>query len=78
MRSTANRAAERLLSAEVVAQSLGVNKGDLQRWRARGWGPANLRIAGALLYRACDVEAWRNRLGAQPTAETAYAHALRM
>ncbi|HKC29617.1 MAG TPA: helix-turn-helix domain-containing protein [Jatrophihabitans sp.] len=71
MKSIANRAAERLLSADVVAESLGVDAGDLQRWRSRGLGPAHLRIADAFVYRASDLEAWRNRLGVLTTAETA-------
>lgn len=41
-----------------LARHWGVSRRTLQRWRARGYGPAWLAIGGRVLYRRVDVLAF--------------------
>lgn len=34
----------------------------LQRWRAKGYGPAYMRIGGSIFYRQEDIEAFEARM----------------
>lgn len=51
----------RLTRREAAAQ-LGVSKATLDRWRARGVGPAFYRIGGSIRYRAEDLHAFVQRV----------------
>jgi excisionase family DNA binding protein len=47
-----------LLSAQEVAEYLGVPVTTIYTWRHRSQGPPGLRVGRHLRYRRCDVEAW--------------------
>lgn len=49
---------EKLLSAQEVADALGVPLATLYTWRSRRQGPTSLRVGRHLRYRAADIEAW--------------------
>ena len=55
---------QRLVSAEQVADYLGVPVKTLYQWRYKGFGPRGLRVGRYLRYRPEDVEAWLDQLGA--------------
>lgn len=49
---------KRLVSAEQVADYLGVPVKTLYQWRYKGVGPRALRVGRHLRYRPEDVEGW--------------------
>lgn len=49
---------DRLLSAQEVADYLGVPIATIYTWRHRSQGPLGLRVGRHLRYRRRDVEAW--------------------
>ena len=51
-------AVRRLLSADEVAEFLGVPVKTLYQWRYKGVGPSGARVGRHLRYRVADVEAW--------------------
>ncbi len=55
-----------LLTAQELADYLGVPVATLYAWRYRGDEPASFRVGRHLRYRAHDVETWlRSRVSAQ-------------
>jgi excisionase family DNA binding protein len=48
----------RLLSADEVAEFLGVPVRTLYQWRYKGAGPVGVRVGRHLRYRVTDIEAW--------------------
>lgn len=48
----------RLLSAEELAEYLGVPKATLYQWRYRREGPRGFRVGRHIRYRWIDVEDW--------------------
>jgi predicted site-specific integrase-resolvase len=60
------------LNQRQLAERWGVSVASLERWRAKGIGPAFLKLYGRILYRLEDVEAFeaqnlhkgKDRLGA--------------
>lgn len=55
-----------LLTAQELAEYLGVPVATLYAWRYRGDGPASFRVGRHLRYRAHDVETWiRSRVAAR-------------
>lgn len=57
----------RLLSAQEVAEYLGVPITTIYTWRHRSQGPPGLRVGRHLRYRRRDVEAWIERQLDNPT-----------
>ncbi|HZD23282.1 MAG TPA: helix-turn-helix domain-containing protein [Acidimicrobiia bacterium] len=57
----------RLLSAQEVADYLGVPITTIYNWRHRSQGPPGLRVGRHLRYRRRDVEAWIERQLDDPT-----------
>jgi excisionase family DNA binding protein len=55
---TARRARERLMSAEEVAEYLGVPVNTLYQWRHKGAGPAAYRVGRHLRYDPSAVQTW--------------------
>ncbi|GAA3637346.1 helix-turn-helix transcriptional regulator [Streptomyces chitinivorans] len=49
---------DRLLTAEEVAEILGVHPNSLPQWRYRGLGPAWVKVGVKVRYRPEDVRAW--------------------
>lgn len=46
---------------QIAAERLGAAVRTLQRWRARGCGPAYVRLGPRLVgYRAADLNSWMN------------------
>ncbi len=63
------RADDTLLSQKRVATMLGLTTRALEAWRARGEGPAFIRLSvRCIRYRRADVEAWLASREHQPTA----------
>lgn len=58
---------QRLLSAQEVADYLGVPITTIYNWRHRNQGPPGLRVGRHLRYRRRDVEAWIERQLDNPT-----------
>lgn len=54
-------AADRLLSAQDVADYLGVPLATIYAWRHRSQGPPGLRVGRHLRYRRRDLDAWIER-----------------
>jgi excisionase family DNA binding protein len=54
-----------LLSADEVAEVLGVPVSTLYQWRYKGVGPVGLRVGRHLRYRAADVSEWIDRRAAE-------------
>ena len=52
---------DRLLSAQEVAEYLGVPLATIYNWRHRSQGPPGLRVGRHLRYRRRDLEAWIER-----------------
>ena len=52
---------QRLLSAQEVADYLGVPITTIYNWRHRSQGPPGFRVGRHLRYRRRDVEAWIER-----------------
>lgn len=52
---------DRLLSAQEVAEYLGVPVTTIYTWRHRSQGPPGLRVGRHLRYRRRDLEAWIER-----------------
>lgn len=52
------RAMERLLSADEVAEFLGIPVSTLYQWRHRGCGPEAYRVGRHLRYEPSKVRAW--------------------
>jgi excisionase family DNA binding protein len=50
--------ADRLLSAQEVADFLGVPTSTLYGWRYKGEGPRGFRVGRHVRYRREDVDAW--------------------
>ena len=59
---------QRLLSAQGVADYLGVPITTIYNWRHRSQGPPGLRVGRHLRYRRRDVEAWIERRLDDPTS----------
>ncbi len=57
-RPAASRQAERLLSAQELADYLEVPVNTIYSWRHRDTGPPGFRIGKHLRYRWLDVQAW--------------------
>lgn len=58
---------DKLLSADELAELVGVPPKTLADWRTRGIGPAYVRIGRHVRYRPADVEAWlQSRTGTCP------------
>jgi excisionase family DNA binding protein len=55
---SSRRALERLLSADEVAEFLGIPVSTLYQWRHRGCGPAAYRVGRHLRYDPSTVRAW--------------------
>ena len=53
--------ADRLMTAQEVADHLGVPVPTLYQWRYRGDGPRGLRVGRHLRYRRADVDAYVER-----------------
>jgi excisionase family DNA binding protein len=49
---------ERLMTAQEVAEHLGVPVATLYQWRYRGEGPRALRVGRHLRYVRADLDAW--------------------
>lgn len=45
-----------LLKTEAAARQLGIAKGTLQNWRARGQGPRFVRLGHAVRYCPADIQ----------------------
>ncbi len=52
---------ESLLTAQEVADLLGVPIGSLHRWRYTGTGPRAVIVGRHVRFRATDVESWLDR-----------------
>lgn len=52
------RPLDRLLSAQEVAEYLGVPLATIYTWRHRSQGPPGLRVGRHLRYRRRDLDAW--------------------
>ncbi|MGN6781732.1 MAG: helix-turn-helix transcriptional regulator [Marmoricola sp.] len=52
------RALDRLLSADEVAEFLGIPVATLYQWRHKGTGPGAYRVGRHLRYDAATVRAW--------------------
>ena len=52
---------ERLLTAQEVADILGVPITTLYQWRSRGHGPVGYRVGRHVRYASADVHAWLER-----------------
>ena len=61
----ADTTVRRLLSADEVAEVLGVPVSTLYQWRYKGVGPVGLRVARHLRYRVADVSEWIDRRAAE-------------
>jgi hypothetical protein len=46
----------------VLATRYGKTIRAMQRWRAKGYGPAFMRIGGSIFYRMEDIEAFEVRM----------------
>ena len=49
---------DRLLRIPEVAERTGFSENTLRAWRQRGVGPRSARMAGSVVYRESEVEAW--------------------
>lgn len=49
---------DRLMTADELAEYLGVPVGTLYVWRVRGRGPRAARVGRYLRYRRVDVDRW--------------------
>lgn len=54
-----SRKLDRLIDVDELAESLGVKKQTLYRWRLDGRGPRAIRVGKFLRYRLSDVIAWQ-------------------
>jgi hypothetical protein len=45
-----------------LATRYGKSIRSMQRWRAKGYGPAFMRIGGSIFYRMEDIEAFEARM----------------
>ncbi len=52
---------ERLLSAQDVAEYLGVPLATLYQWRTKGTAPRAVKVGRHIRFRPADVEAWCER-----------------
>ena len=52
------RDADELLTADELAEELKISPRTLERWRARGIGPAWVRVGRSPRYRRSDVAEW--------------------
>jgi excisionase family DNA binding protein len=52
---------DQMLTAQEVADSLGIPLGTLYSWRANGKGPRGFRVGKYVRFKASDVEAWLER-----------------
>jgi excisionase family DNA binding protein len=57
-RPAPRRGAERLLSAQELADYLEVPVKTIYTWRHRNTGPRGFRVGRHLRFRWCDVESW--------------------
>lgn len=64
---------EKLLSGDELGELVGVSTKTLADWRARGLGPAYVRIGRHVRYRPADVEAWIGERAARTAAGRASA-----
>ncbi|MCF6507381.1 helix-turn-helix domain-containing protein [Blastococcus sp. MG754426] len=62
---------DRLLSAQELADFLGVPLGTLYQWRTKGSGPRGMRVGKHVRYRRTDVDAWLDQQADQPRAGAA-------
>lgn len=49
---------DELMTANEVADVLGLSTGTLANWRSLGIGPTYLKLGGRVRYRASNVNAW--------------------
>lgn len=59
MHLTTNKA---WLSTADLAEEFGVSQSTVRYWRAKGTGPAGVRVGRQVRYAASDVEEWIDRL----------------
>lgn len=59
---------DRLLSAQDVADYVGVPLTTLYQWRTKGTAPRGIRAGKHLRFRPADVEAWLERQSDPPPA----------
>jgi hypothetical protein len=52
---------EKHITQAELARRWRISPRTLERWRARGTGPAYLKIGGRVVYRQIDVAAFENR-----------------
>ncbi len=57
---------DRLLSAQEVADFLGVPLGTLYQWRTKGTAPRAVKAGRYIRFRPQDVEAWCERNADEP------------
>ena len=69
--------AEDLLDVTALVVATGIPLGTWACWRARGEGPAYLKLGRLIRYRRRDVEMWleRHRVEPQPADDLAAARA---
>lgn len=60
---------EKLLTPDDVAETLGVGRGCLAKWRLSGFGPKYLKIGRRVAYQAEDVAAWLSDRRRQSTSD---------
>lgn len=65
---------ETLLTADQVAEMLGLCSATLAGWRFRGFGPAHVRLSKrAVRYRLSEIEAWLSRNERSSTSDQGHA-----
>lgn len=52
---------DKMLTAQEVADALGVPLATLYSWRSTGKGPRGFRVGKHLRFKASDVDAWLER-----------------
>lgn len=57
---------DRLLSAQEVADFLGVPLTTLYQWRTKGTAPRAVKVGRHLRFRQVDLDAWCNRNADEP------------
>lgn len=55
---------EKLLTADQLAELVGVPAKTIADWRSRSIGPAFVRVGRHVRYRPADVEAWLSKQAA--------------
>lgn len=57
---------DRLLSAQEVAEFLGVPLATLYQWRTKGTAPRAVKVGRHIRFRTADLDAWCDRNADQP------------